>query len=64
MKPNQDKSRKLNLNKQSIQKLDNKKLVNMYAGERPQAVEAGTTTVALSAVYPEESGYCVITIAQ
>jgi hypothetical protein len=36
MKPNQEKSRKLNLNKQTIQKLDNTKLVNVITGNAVQ----------------------------
>ncbi len=31
MKPNPDKNKKLNLNKQTIQKLDSKKLANVFA---------------------------------
>lgn len=44
MKPSQDKNRKFNLSKQTIQPLDNSKLAAIKAGE----AEAHTTTVALS----------------
>ncbi len=62
MKPNQDKNRKLNLNKQTIQKLDSKKLSNVYAGQA-QAAEAGTTSIAVSILAPEGSVICAITVA-
>ncbi|HRI21874.1 MAG TPA: class I lanthipeptide [Panacibacter sp.] len=50
MKPNQISSRKLNLNKQTVQKLDNSKLSTINAGA---AAKAGTTTVILSVTVVE-----------
>lgn len=64
MKPNQDKNRKFNLNKQTVQTLDNSKLAAINAGN---AEEAGTTTVILSITTAGASTWlcvsvCAITI--
>jgi hypothetical protein len=65
MKPNQDKNRKFNLNKQTVQTLDNSKLAAIKAGNADEAEH--TTTVILSVTTAGAStwlcvGICAITI--
>jgi hypothetical protein len=50
MKPNEFQNRKLNLNKQTIQKLDQNKLVNIFAGDADNIGLSATLTVTGSGV--------------
>lgn len=62
MKPKQIQTRKLNLNKQTIQKLDSKKLASVYAGVAAKEVQ-NTWTIAASILVPVETAICVVTVA-
>jgi hypothetical protein len=68
MKPNEIQKRKLNLNKQTIQKLDGKKLSQIYAGELAADAADGTTLgfqtllVGVSLVFIAAAPECLISI--